>query len=52
MNSLKESFRVMIFMEMRMEMEREGEMNVGRDDNDHEIKIIKIGDDGTDRVTD
>ena len=44
-NSLKESFRVMIFMgmkmEMRMKMEREGEMNEGRDENDHEIKIIK-----------
>ena len=42
-NSLKESFRVMIFMEMkmRMEMEREGEINEGRDENDHEIKIIK-----------
>ena len=44
-NSLKDSFRVMIFMEMkikiRMEIEREGEMNKGKDENDHEIKIIK-----------
>ena len=43
MNSLKDSFRVMIFMEMemkiRMRMEREGEINEGRDQNDHEIKI-------------
>ena len=43
MNSLKDRFRVMKFMEikMRMEMEREGEINEGRDENDHEIKIIK-----------
>ena len=43
MISLKESFRVMIFMEMKMEMrmEMEREMNKGRDENDHEIKIIK-----------
>ena len=42
-NSLKDSFRVMIFMEMkiRMRMEREGDRNDGRDENDHEIKIIK-----------
>ena len=40
-NSLKESFRVMIFMEMKMKMEGEGEMTEGRDENDHEIKIIK-----------
>ena len=42
-NSLKDSFRVMIFMEMkiRMRMEREGEINEGRDEIDHEIKIIK-----------
>ena len=45
LNSLKDSFRVMIFMEMKMKirmiMEREGEMNKGRDENDHEVKIIK-----------
>ena len=42
MNSLKDSLRVMIFMKIkiRMTMER-GEMNGGRDENDHEIKIIK-----------